>query len=109
MGTMQQGDKWFWPPISGSSTDDGLHSLQDLKAFYHYNVGANTNLLMDIAPNSSGLVPAAATARYKAFGDWRRTCYQSGYVAEATAVSVVQGGRVELQVAAGSQFDRMIL
>ena len=41
------------------------------------SVGQNSNLLLNIVPNSSGLVPDAARNIYKKFGDWITSCFDT--------------------------------
>lgn len=42
---------------------------------YHNTVGRNCILALDLAPDRSGLIPAAHAARYKELGDFIRSCY----------------------------------
>jgi len=67
--TLQLYDTWFW------KKGVGIRSLQDLQSVYHDSVGANTNLLMDLAPDATGLVPPDAVQRYADLGDWINKCY----------------------------------
>ena len=102
---MQVKDAWFWKPRTA------VHTLATLKTFYHANVGANVNLLMDIAPDNTGLVPVTAAAQYKAFGDWWRKCYGS-YVAVAnnSTLRVSDNGTgVTLTLTPGTRFDRIVI
>jgi hypothetical protein len=58
----------------------------------HSTVGANTNLLLDIAPAPNGSIPADAKARYAEFGAWIKACY--GKVAIANVTMPAAGGGV---------------
>lgn len=67
--TLQLFGKWFY------RKGDGYKNLDTLKTTYMKSVGQNTNLLLNVAANSSGLIPDAARDIYKSFGDWIRSCF----------------------------------
>ena len=67
--TLQLNDKWFY------RKDDGYRSVDTLKTIYMKSVGQNTNLLLNVAANSSGLIPDLARPIYKGFGEWIRSCF----------------------------------
>ena len=69
--TLQLFDKWFY------RRDYGYRNVSDLKTIYLKSVGQNTNLLLNTAANSSGLIPETAQNIYKQFGDWIRSCFGS--------------------------------
>lgn len=50
---------------------------------YHSSVGRNCVLALDLAPDRTGLVPAAAAARYKELGDFIRSCYDEPNASKA--------------------------
>ena len=60
--TLQQGDHWFYSP------GDGLHSLEDLKTFYHKSVGANAVLELDFVVSRTGQLAPSHVEAYAAFG-----------------------------------------
>jgi len=65
--TLQLSDTWFYLK--------GDRDLNTLKAIYLKSVGQNTNLLLNTAANSSGLIPETAQNIYKQFGDWIVSCF----------------------------------
>ena len=67
--TLQLFDKWFY------RGDDGYRNLTTLKTIYMKSVGQNTNLLLNVAANASGLIPDTAREIYKSFGDWIKSCF----------------------------------
>lgn len=62
-------DMWFW------RLGMPLRSLGDLQEVYYDSVGQNTNLLLNVAPNSSGLVDSEAVDLYAQFGAWITGCF----------------------------------
>ena len=67
--TLQLNDKWFY------RQDDGYRTVDTLKSVYVKSVGQNTNLLLNTAANSSGLIPKPASMIYKGFGEWIKSCF----------------------------------
>ncbi|XP_065890625.1 uncharacterized protein [Dysidea avara] len=67
--TLQLFDTWFY--LKGI----GYRDLNTLKTIYLKSVGQNTNLLLNTAANSSGLIPEMAQNIYKQFGDWIQSCF----------------------------------
>lgn len=58
-------DTWFWTP-------DGDHTLRDVSFMdevYFQSIGRGANLLINMTPDTAGLVPAAEVERLKEFGD----------------------------------------
>ena len=56
--TSLQNDQFFWRP------NISIRSLPELQSVYYHSVGQNTNLMLNMAPNSSGLVPQSYVKRY---------------------------------------------
>lgn len=56
---------WFWKPGS----DAHILRLDDLIEIYYLSVGRGVNLLLNIAPDDHGAVPAAQAKRLQEFGD----------------------------------------
>ena len=82
--TLQEFDHWFWRPSFP------IRSLAELQQVYYHSVGQNTNLLLNTAANSSGLIENTSFARYQEFGAWISGCFDcsvattqgSGYMLE---------------------------
>ena len=62
-------DTWFWRP------GVPLRSLSDLQQVYYDSVGQNTNLLLNVAPNKTGVVDLEAVDLYGQYGDWISGCF----------------------------------
>ena len=56
---------WFWHPNDEAS----LKSVSELLTTYEQTVGRGGQLVLGIAPDERGLIPAADVARLKEFGD----------------------------------------
>lgn len=55
---------WFWSPDS----DKTLRSVDFLKKVYFESIGRGANLLVNMTPDTSGLIPAAEVTRLADFG-----------------------------------------
>ena len=85
--TLQEGDQWFWKP------NNSIRSLAELQQVYYHSVGQNTNLLLNAAANSSGLIEDTSFARYQELGAWIDNCFNhsvasthgSGYMLELSS------------------------
>ncbi len=73
---------WFWHPDPDGQTRKPLPKLWDI---YHRSVGHGANLLMNIGPDPSGLIPEADAA---AIAELRRTLDRAYGVDLATGASV---------------------
>jgi alpha-L-fucosidase len=58
-------DNWFWSPDS----DKTLRSVDFLKKVYFESIGRGANLLVNMTPDTSGLIPAAEVTRLADFGN----------------------------------------
>ena len=67
--TLSTSGAWYWRP------GQAIKSLSYLTQLYDASVGHNANLLLNFAPEYSGLLPSESVARFSEFGDWIRTCY----------------------------------
>ena len=56
---------WFW----SKGSDSRILKLEDLVEIYYLSVGHGVNLLLNVAPDSHGEVPAAQMSRLREFGD----------------------------------------
>ena len=75
--TLQESDHWFWRP------NFPIRSLEELQEVYYHSVGQNTNLLLNMPANSSGLIEDSYFSRYAEFGSWIAECFGSA-VAETS-------------------------
>lgn len=56
---------WFWH----SNDEDSLLSLEELLHIYYHSVGHGTNLLLNISPDTRGLIPEIDAKRLLEFGE----------------------------------------
>jgi alpha-L-fucosidase len=75
---------WFWHP----SDDSSLKSLPELIDEYDQTVGKGAELMLGIAPDRTGRVPAVDVARLQEFGDEIRRLYSHNLVKERRAQGV---------------------
>ncbi len=57
------------------ANEDTIKSVDELMGIYEYSVGRGANMLLNIGPDSRGLIPEADAARAKEFGDEIRRRY----------------------------------
>lgn len=69
---------WFWHPKDEGS----LKSLSEMVELYNQTVGHGAQLMLGIAPDNAGRVPAEDAARLKEFGDAVRKLYGHNLVKE---------------------------
>lgn len=70
---------WFWHPNDEAS----LKSLNEMVDLYNQTVGHGAQLMLGIAPDNTGRVPASDVVRLKEFGEAVRKLYSHNLVAEA--------------------------
>jgi len=102
--TLQAGDVWFFEPGAP------LRPLEEMIATYHATIGANTVMELDFAIDRTGQVAPSHAALYKAFGDWRRKCYEHP-IAAATLLPGASSVVLPLGAAGagGALMDRVVL
>lgn len=91
---------WFW----SSNNEHYLLSLDTLLEIYYGSVGRGAQLLLNIPPNRSGLIPAADRARAREFGDEIRRRFGRS-VAETSGT----GDIVTLSLPSNSRIDHVIV
>ncbi|WP_190093708.1 alpha-L-fucosidase [Streptomyces melanogenes] len=74
-----QAPNWFWHP---GTTPVSLGTLQNM---YYGSVGKNCQLLLNVAPDNTGRMPADAVTRMHEFGQWIKALHAVNYAAGATA------------------------
>ena len=72
-------DDWFWDRDSQRT----LKSLYQLQKVYEQSVGRNAGLLINLAPSSAGLIPAADVSRLREFGAWLAESFRIDLLANA--------------------------
>jgi alpha-L-fucosidase len=83
--TLQLGDHWFW------RAGFPIRSLATLQQVYYDSVGQNTNLLLNVPANSSGLIEETSVERYVEFGQWVKDCF-------GRSVATTQGSGYQLEL-----------
>ena len=99
--TLQEGDHWFY------RKGFPIRSLDELKSVYINTVGHNTNLLLNVAANSDGLIADASVQRYKEFGDWINSCFYSNNTLVSRTVG--RGNLLKIQSDKSMVFDTIVL
>src|ERR1700677_3118740 len=69
---------WFWH----TESDSTLKTLPELIDEYNNTIGKGAQLMLGVAPDKTGLVPAADVERLKEFGDAMRKLYGHNLVVE---------------------------
>ena len=80
-----------------------IRPLKDVINVYHQTVGRNGVLEMDFAIDRTGRVDPKHATRYKAFGDWVKSCYDSPIAAAATPIGAAQ---YNISIPTGKAVDR---
>eukprot|EP00005_Dracoamoeba_jomungandri_P006210 CAMPEP_0174252980 /NCGR_PEP_ID=MMETSP0439-20130205/2375_1 /TAXON_ID=0 /ORGANISM="Stereomyxa ramosa, Strain Chinc5" /LENGTH=414 /DNA_ID=CAMNT_0015333753 /DNA_START=174 /DNA_END=1418 /DNA_ORIENTATION=- len=96
--TTTQHDRWFWHP------DNIPRTLETMQEVYHDTVGQNSNLLLNLAPNSTGQVTEVDMALYKQFGEWIQSCY-----GKSLASTSANAFEVVLNFSQSTKVDRLMM
>jgi alpha-L-fucosidase len=91
---------WFW----STQNERNLLSLDRLLEIYYRSIGHGTQLLMNIPPDSRGLVPDADTARAREFGDEIRRRF-----GRSVAETHGSGESLTLELPSPTRIDHVIL
>ncbi len=91
---------WFW----STENHTRIMSLDDLMEIYYRSVGRGANLLLNLTPDRSGLIPAADIARVREFGDEVRRRFGKS-VAETRGT----GRIITLKFKRPSEVDHVVL
>lgn len=94
-------DAWFWKP------GQQYRPLSELKAVYVNSVGANSNLLLGVMPNATGLIGEDQVQLLQQLGEWITKCY--GPDAAANSTGSATGASLTLTVPEGAVIDRIVL
>ncbi len=86
-------DQWFWHP----NADTTLKSVDELMEEYEATVGRGAQLMLGLAPDRTGQIPAADAARLAEFGARIRATYgpEKNLALHHGAVSSEQGGALD--------------
>ena len=76
---------------------------------YHQTVGRNCLLMLDLAPDPTGLIPIAHAARYKEFGDFIRSCYGTSALPSKRQVLDDSNIHIQLFDSAPVTVDRSVI
>jgi alpha-L-fucosidase len=91
---------WFWSETSQRN----LLSLDALLEIYYRSIGRGAQLLLNVPPDTTGLMPAADVARARQFGEEIQRRFGRS-VAETSG----SGDTVTLPLAAGSRLDTVLM
>jgi alpha-L-fucosidase len=79
-------DHWFWHP----DDEHSLHSLEHLLDIYYRSVGHGCNLLLNLAPDNTGLLPEADVKRVIEFGDEVKRRFSNPIVQTSGATGILE-------------------
>ena len=85
--TLQNGDVWFW----NNDDPSDIRTLDEMIDVYHDTVGNGCTMELDFAIDRDGLVNKVHADRYRVFGDWIRSCYDSPYEATISGPVLLNG------------------
>ena len=91
---------WFW----STTNHERLLALDDLLEVFYRSAGRGAQLLINVTPDRTGLIPSADVARAQEFGDEIRRRFGKG-LAETRG----KGYRIELQLSKPARIDHAIL
>ena len=91
---------WFW----STGNQSQIMTLEELMEIYYRSVGRGANLLLNLTPDRTGVIPAADVARVREFGDEVRRCFGRS-VAETHGT----GFTLELRLEQPTRLDHVIL
>lgn len=74
---------WFWH----EAENEHVKSLEKLVDIYFNSVGMNAVLLLNVPPDSRGLINEADVARLKEFGDWIRNTFGNNLIVGARSAN----------------------
>ena len=77
--------KWFWNPL------EKVRSLNYLTESFFSTIGCNSGVILNMSPDTTGLVPEEDMAVMKAFGEWRRELMGHNYALGARAETTPTG------------------
>lgn len=91
---------WFWSPTNSKN----LRSLDQLMDIYYQSVGRGALLLLNAAPDTTGLIPAEDMKLYKQFGDEINRRFD-----KSLASTSGKGEPVELKFEKPTRIDHVII
>lgn len=91
---------WFW----STANHTRIMTLDQLIEIYYRSVGRGANLLLNLTPDRSGLIPAADVARVEEFGDEVRRRF-----GRSLAETHGTGTTVELKLKQPARVDHVVL
>ena len=78
---------WFF----NNDDPNDIRTLDELIDVYHDTVGNGCTMELDFAIDRDGLVNQIHADRYRVFGDWIRSCYDSPYDATISGPVLLNG------------------
>jgi alpha-L-fucosidase len=76
---------------------------------YHQTVGRNCLLMLDLAPDPTGLIPIDHASRYKELGDFIRSCYGTSAVPSKRLIMDDSNIHVQLFDSSPVTVDRSVI
>lgn len=91
---------WFWSPTNHKK----LRSVDELVGIYYHSVGRGCQLLLNAAPDTTGLIPPEDVAVYQKFGEEIRRRFGKS-IAETSG----KGNTVELDFGKPTLVDHLVI
>lgn len=98
LGAGREWHFWFWKPHPGSA----LKSRTELLSEYLRSVGRGCNMILNIAPNTTGAPDAPDMARYADMGDAVASLFSKELASQSPAPLSVSGGNATVELRLGS-------
>jgi len=96
---------WFWMPGS----DGTLRSVDYMKSAYYNSIGNGANLLVNLTPDTSGLVPAAEVQRMAEFGAELDRIFSQTHVTTDSSGGWAAGDTLELELSDMKNINHIVL
>ncbi len=96
---------WFWTPDS----DDTLKSVEEMVDLYHTSIGHGANLLVNMTPDTRGLIPEAEVERLAEFGEALKTRFANPIAETDSHHKWSEGNTLELNIPDGASFNSIVL
>ena len=96
---------WFWIPNS----DQTLRSVDYLMKAYTSSIGRGANLLVNMTPDTSGLIPDAEVKRLAEFGAELERQFSNPIACTSTQKGWASPGILELKIPTSSYVDTVVI
>ncbi|HPA45484.1 MAG TPA: alpha-L-fucosidase [bacterium] len=96
---------WFWMP----NTDDTLKTTEQLVDIYYESIGRGANLLVNMTPDSRGLIPEKEVDRLRSFGEEIERRFHTPLARTDSDGRWLEGNVLELDLGGERQADNVVV